>query len=99
MLILRRRVGEVLLIGEDVAIEVLECGSWGVKLGIRAPQGVLILRKELRCRRGQCRRGERSIVSGTRTLGAKSFYFELTKGHPAPIRALRVSRSVGRGGP
>ncbi len=48
MLILRRRVGEVLLIGEDVAIEVLECGSWGVKLGIRAPQGVLILRKELR---------------------------------------------------
>lgn len=47
MLILRRRAGESLLIGDDVEIEVLETGSWGVKVGIRAPREVSILRKEL----------------------------------------------------
>jgi carbon storage regulator len=48
MLILRRRAGESLLIGDDVEIEVLDTGSWGVKVGIRAPKGITILRKELR---------------------------------------------------
>ncbi len=48
MLILRRRAGESLLIGDDVEIEFLESGNWGVKVGIRAPRGVTILRKELK---------------------------------------------------
>ena len=48
MLILRRRAGEALLIGDDVEIEILEAASWGVKVGIRAPKGVCILRKELK---------------------------------------------------
>ena len=48
MLILRRRPGEALLIGDDVEIKVLEAGSWGVKVGIDAPRGITILRKELR---------------------------------------------------
>lgn len=51
MLILRRRPGESLLIGDDVEIEVLEAGLWGVKVGIRAPKAVTILRKELQMTR------------------------------------------------
>ena len=51
MLILRRRAGESLLIGDDVEIEVLETGAWGVKVGIRAPKAVSILRKELQMTR------------------------------------------------
>lgn len=51
MLILRRRAGESLLIGDDVEIEVLETGSWGVKVGIRAPKAISILRKELQITR------------------------------------------------
>ena len=51
MLILRRRAGESLLIGDDVEIEVLETGTWGVKVGIRAPKSVSILRKELQMTR------------------------------------------------
>jgi len=51
MLILRRRAGESLLIGEDVEIEVLETGAWGVKVGIRAPKAISILRKELQITR------------------------------------------------
>ena len=51
MLILRRRAGESLLIGDDVEIEVLETGAWGVKVGIRAPKAISILRKELQITR------------------------------------------------
>jgi carbon storage regulator len=48
MLVIRRRVGETLLIGPDVEIEVLESGSSQVKLGIRAPRSVGVVRKEIR---------------------------------------------------
>ncbi len=47
MLIIRRRVGESILVGEDVEVEVLESGQGQVKLGIRAPRQVLVLRKEI----------------------------------------------------
>jgi carbon storage regulator len=48
MLVIRRRAGESLLIGEDVEIEILALTQSYVKLGIRAPQNVPILRKEIR---------------------------------------------------
>ena len=51
MLILKRRAGESLLIGDDVEIEVLETGAWGVKVGIRAPKAISVLRKELQITR------------------------------------------------
>ena len=47
MLVIRRRSGESLMIGESVEIEILECGSTHVKLGIRAPKEVIVLRKEI----------------------------------------------------
>jgi carbon storage regulator len=47
MLILRRREGEAVLIGEDVEIRVVEVGGGRVKLGISAPAEVLILREEI----------------------------------------------------
>jgi carbon storage regulator len=48
MLVLRRRAGESLLIGEDVEIEVLAITAQGVKIGIRAPRETVVLRKELK---------------------------------------------------
>jgi len=61
MLILRRRAGESLLIGDDVEIEVLEAGAWGVKVGIHAPKGIMILRKELRMVREANRAAAREV--------------------------------------
>lgn len=46
MLILRRRPGESLVIDGDIEIEILETGPQ-VKLGIRAPRHVTVLRKEV----------------------------------------------------
>lgn len=47
MLILRRRAGESVLIGEKVEITVLETNERGVRLAIDAPREVSILRSEL----------------------------------------------------
>jgi len=51
MLILRRRAGESLLIGDEIEIEILETGASGVKVGIRAPKSISIWRKELQVTR------------------------------------------------
>jgi carbon storage regulator CsrA len=37
MLVLRRRAGESLLIGDDVEIEILAITAQGAKIGIRPP--------------------------------------------------------------
>jgi len=47
MLVLRRRAGESLFIGDDVEVEILEVNAQGAKIGIRAPRETVILRKEL----------------------------------------------------
>ena len=48
MLIIRRRRGESIIIGEDVEIEILETSPTQVKIGIRAPKDVTVLRSEIR---------------------------------------------------
>ncbi len=53
MLVIRRRPGESLLIGEDVEIEILEASGSQVKLGIRAPLSVGVVRKEIQITRDQ----------------------------------------------
>lgn len=47
MLIIRRRRGESITVGDDVEIEILETSPTQVKLGIRAPKTVAVLRKEI----------------------------------------------------
>ncbi len=47
MLILRRKKDESLLIGGDIRITVVDCGSDGVRLAIDAPKHISILREEL----------------------------------------------------
>ena len=47
MLVLSRRVGERLMIGDDVVVTILEVRSDGVRLGIDAPRSVAINRAEV----------------------------------------------------
>jgi carbon storage regulator len=47
MLVIRRRGGESFVIGSDIEVEVLEIEGSQVKLGIRAPREVPILRSEV----------------------------------------------------
>lgn len=48
MLILQRKEGESLLIGDDVEITVLSVESGRARLAIQAPRSVTILRSELK---------------------------------------------------
>jgi len=53
MLVIRRRAGQSVLIGDNIEIEVIEAGPGKVKLGITAPREVLVLRKEISLTREQ----------------------------------------------
>ncbi len=47
MLVLSRRVGERLVIGDDIVVTVIEVRSDGVRLGIDAPRSVAVHRAEV----------------------------------------------------
>lgn len=47
MLILTRKKGEALLIGDEIKISVLEVDGEKVSVGIQAPRNVKVLREEL----------------------------------------------------
>lgn len=51
MLILPRKVGERVIVGDEIIIEVLEIFTWGrsfqVRLGITAPDEVSVHREEI----------------------------------------------------
>ena len=47
MLIITRKKGESLMIGDDIEITISKIEDGSVKIGIKAPRDVTILRKEL----------------------------------------------------
>lgn len=47
MLVLSRRVGERLIIGDDIVITVIDVRSDGVRIGIDAPRSVRVNRAEV----------------------------------------------------
>ncbi|EKQ51142.1 MULTISPECIES: carbon storage regulator CsrA [unclassified Clostridium] len=47
MLIITRKKGESLMIGDDIEITISKIDDGSVKIGIEAPKSVNILRKEL----------------------------------------------------
>lgn len=48
MLVLSRKAGETIYIGEDIEIVISEVKGEQVKIGIRAPKNIDIIRGELR---------------------------------------------------
>jgi carbon storage regulator len=47
MLIVTRRPGERILLGDDVTVEVMEVAGGSVRLGIKAPRSLPVYREEL----------------------------------------------------
>jgi len=47
VLVVMRKSGQSLLIGDDIEIHILDVQPNGVKIGISAPRDIRILRKEL----------------------------------------------------
>lgn len=47
MLVLKRKIGEAIIIGDDVEITLLQKDGDMIKIGIEAPKSVRVLRKEI----------------------------------------------------
>jgi carbon storage regulator len=47
VLVLTRKIGERILIGDGIVVEVAAVQGRSVRLGIEAPPGVVVLRQEL----------------------------------------------------
>jgi len=47
MLVLSRKIGERILIGENIAVTVVRVTGGGVRLGIEAPAEMAVVREEL----------------------------------------------------
>ena len=48
MLVIGRRAGESIVIGEEIEVQLVEISGSRVKLGIRAPRRLTVLRKEIK---------------------------------------------------
>jgi carbon storage regulator len=76
MLVLSRRVGESIVIGEDVTITVLEVRGDVARIGIRAPRSITVHRAELLAEVEESIKAAASpsadaIAALTRRLGSK----------------------------
>lgn len=47
MLVLSRKVGEQIVIGDNIQLTVIQIGAHSVRVGIEAPQDQRIVRKEI----------------------------------------------------
>lgn len=57
MLILTRRTGEVIRIGADIEVTVLEVKGYQVRIGVTAPRHIVVDREEIAVRKALEPRG------------------------------------------
>ena len=72
MLVMRRRAGETFLVGDAIEIEILAVCRARVKLGIVAPESIVIQRKETQITRDE-------NITAARSVGQKDISSLLDK--------------------
>ncbi len=88
MLVLTRKLGEKILIGDDITITVVDIGTSRVKLGIEAPAGHRILRSELVI--------EADRTGGVPEAGLAMLRTEIVSGRrPSRRRSVATTEPVG----
>lgn len=88
MLVIRRRAGERLVIGEDIEIEILDARTNNVKLGITAPDTIAIVRKEAQLTRATNLTAAQSMGSST----VESALVRLLRSKVQPLDAYQKTR-------
>jgi carbon storage regulator len=88
MLVIRRRMGESIVISRDIEVEILEVNGSQVKLGIRAPKAIPVMRKEILLVGEQNQAAARFIPGTLPGTSAKEILNKLKTSSPPPISAL-----------
>jgi carbon storage regulator len=65
MLVMSRRQGEVILIGDDIEIVIAHIGRSRVKVGIRAPRETLVVAREVKLVRDENRAAAGAAAGNT----------------------------------
>ena len=76
MLIMSRREGETILIGEDIEVLIAHIGRSRVRVGIRAPRSTLVIAREVRLVREE----NLAAAGSSCRLGAIEKYIPAAKG-------------------
>jgi carbon storage regulator len=61
VLVLSRKIGERILIGDKITVTVVKIGHGGVRIGVEAPAELSVVREELA---QELQRAERALASG-----------------------------------
>jgi carbon storage regulator len=71
MLVMSRRQGETILIGDDIEIVIAHIGRSRVKVGIRAPRQMLVIAREMKLVREENLRAAGATAGDLSTLVAR----------------------------
>lgn len=72
MLVLSRKVGEKILIGDSIAITVVRISGGGVRIGIEAPSEMPVVREELAGQQNRTEAKQPAVVHPDASLGNDS---------------------------
>jgi carbon storage regulator len=61
VLVLSRKIGERILIGDKISVTVVKIGHGGVRIGIEAPPELAVVREELAV---ELKRAEQALAAG-----------------------------------
>jgi carbon storage regulator len=68
VLVLSRKVGERILIGDRITVTIVKMGHGGVRIGIEAPPELAVVREELAL---EMQRAEAALVAERTSAGPK----------------------------
>lgn len=66
MLVLSRKVGEKILIGDNIAVTVVRVAQGSVRIGVEAPDNMQIVREEIKDQ-GKARSADRKVAGRSLT--------------------------------
>lgn len=72
MLVLSRKVGERIWIGEDISVTVVRITGGGVRIGIEAPAEMPVVREELKIKLDQADADKKFAADARQTLKFKT---------------------------